>query len=82
MKRNQVIKLFSGLISILVFVLLFPIYVNAEDLASDEIQIVEYRDCSDSNAGWTTSETSSKIDVDGTQNCYLKRASYSIATHC
>ncbi len=80
MKRNQVIKLFSGLISILVFVLLFPIYVNAEDLASDEIQIVEYRDCSDSNAGWTTSETSSKIDVDGTQNCYLKRASYSMTT--
>ena len=83
MKISKMKKIVMGLtLTVFGIPLVIPSSVLAVDLADDEIQIVEFRDCTDTNAGWTDSELTSKIVLDdGTQHCYFRRsASYSMTS--
>lgn len=83
MKKNRITKILAGTVLSMFGVLsLCPYYVSAEDLADDEIRIVEFRDCTDQDAGWTSTELSSVITgSEGSQNCYLNRnANYSMTS--
>lgn len=52
---------------------ILPTQIKAEDLAEDEIQIVEFRNCNDEEANWSEHELSLKVENGDIKNCYLNR---------